>query len=257
MRIENLKHVLLNNGRPFLARRSGLIVEGRKKVGLFKGRPNRFTVLIKTEKGVRRCHLRDPGRLRELLKPDVKVMFIEVEGKRRKTDCEVIAVHDGTIWTVVNSGLHTSLAIELLSAGVIPEIKAEHGIRPEVKYGDSRIDLQVLGSPPTLVEVKGCTLVVGGTALFPDAPTNRGLRHLKTLIRAVEDGLKAYVLFLVMRPDAKIFMPNWATDPEFSRGLVEAFDKGVGIIAYTFTFNGLEIKPVRRIPVTLLPLNKD
>jgi len=228
-----------------------LIIEGRKGIGLFKERLNRFTVLLRTETGLRKCHLRDPGRLGELLKPGVKVMFLEVEGEGWKTDCEVIAVHDGSIWTVVNSGLHTGLAVELLKAGLIQEIKAEHGIETEVKYGNSRIDIQVHGEPPTLVEVKGCTLVTQGTALFPDAPTSRGLKHLKTLAKAVNEGLKAHVLFLVMRPDAKMFRPNWKTDPDFSRGLVEAYMDGVNIIAYTFTFDGTQIKPYRRIPVNL------
>ncbi len=224
-------------------------VEGRKGIGLFHERPNRFTVLVRTETGMRRCHLRDSGRLSELLKPGVKVMFIEVKGKGRKTNCEVLAVHDGRMWTVVNSGLHTSLAVELIRTGLIHGVEADQEIETEVKYGDSRIDIQIKGDPPTLVEVKGCTLVIHGTALFPDAPTSRGLKHLKNLARAVAHGFKAYVLFLVMRPDAEIFMPNWKTDPDFSRGLVEAYKSGVNIVAYTFTFDGTCIKPYRRIPV--------
>jgi len=126
-----------------------LKIKGEKGVGSFIERPNRFTVIVETEAGLRIYHLRDPGRLTELLKPGAKVMFLESRCEGRKTDCEVPAVHDGLLWTVVNSGIHNKLAEKLVIKGLIPEIKAESTIEREVSYGNSRIDLMIHGSPHT------------------------------------------------------------------------------------------------------------
>ncbi len=224
-------------------------VEGRLGFGLFRSRPNRFTVVLETSTGTRRCHLRDPGRLTELLVPGARTIFLEREGGRRKTDCEVLAVWSGSWWTVVNSGLHTALAIELIQSGAVPELPADAPIRREVRFGDSRVDLLLETSPPTLVEVKGCTLVVDGLALFPDAPTERGTRHVLNLIRAVHSGMRAAVLFLVMRPDAELLAPNEGTDPRFAEALRRAHREGVMLLAYRFRLRGKVIEPAGRIPV--------
>ncbi len=226
-------------------------IEGRLGFGRFRSRPNRFTVVLETPKGTRRCHLRDPGRLTEILIPGARTIFLERSGPGRKTDCEVLAVWSGTWWTVVNSGLHTDLATELILSGAVPELPADAPIRREVRFGDSRVDLLLDTSPPTLVEVKGCTLVVDGVALFPDAPTERGTRHVLNLIRAVRSGMRAAVLFLVMRPDAERLEPNEETDPKFAEALRSARREGVALLAHRFRLRGRVIEPVGGIPVVV------
>jgi len=220
--------------------------------GVFLRRPNRFLVEVLTRRGVRRCHLRDPGRLKELLVPGATVVFIERDRTGRKTSCEVLLIWDGKVWTVVNSRLHLDLAEEVLLAGLFnEELGAPKKIRREVRFGRSRLDL--LLDESTLVEIKGCTLVREGVALFPDAPTERGRRHVLDLVEAVRNGYRAAVLFLIMRPDAEVLKPNWSTDPEFSRALAEAVGEGVIALAVKFRYCCREIRPAGRVPVITEP----
>lgn len=228
-----------------------LIVQGQLEFGRFVDRPNRFTVVLKTVSGSRRCHLRDPGRLSELLKPQAGVLFVEKSSPRRRTDCEVVAIWDGKCWTIVNSGLHNELALELISAGLLPELGSPKAVKTEVRFGNSRVDILIEGRPPTLVEVKGCTLVRDGLALFPDAPTQRGTRHVLNLIEAIGMGFRAAALFLVMRPDAKALAPNAETDLAFAEALARAHRSGVMLLAHTFRLRGRSIEPASRIPVLL------
>ncbi len=219
--------------------------------GRFIERPNRFLVVIKTLKNERRCHLRDPGRLSELMRPNAPIVFMERKSRDRKTDCEVLLVWSGSVWVVVNSGLHNDLAEEAIRANLISELSGFHRIRREIRYGDSRIDFLLEGDKNILLEVKGCTLVEGGRAYFPDAPTERGRRHIINLIRALNNGYRAAVLFLVMRPDAESLSPNWRTDREFSSSLKKAVEMGVETYALTFAYRARHILPVSRIPVIL------
>ncbi len=222
--------------------------------GRFIERPNRFLAVLDTKDGRRRCHVRDPGRLKELLVRGAPVVYLERSNPGRKTDCEVLLVWDGRVWTVVNSGLHSELAMEPLLSGLLPELRGFTSLRREVRYGDSRVDF-LLEFPGKLLylEVKGCTLVRDGVALFPDAPTERGRRHVMNLIRAVEEGHDAAVLFLVMRPDAELLTPNAETDPGFAEALREAENRGVRMFAVTFKYFARSIIPLTRIPVVTSP----
>ncbi len=220
--------------------------------GKFIERPNRFLVVIKTSGNRRKCHLRDPGRLTELLKPGVPIIFMERRSSIRKTDCEVLLVWSGSVWVIVNSGLHNDLAEEVLRSNLIRELSGFHEIKREVYFGDSRIDFLLEGdNSRVLLEVKGCTLVEEGRAYFPDAPTERGRKHVISLIRALDKGYRAAILFLVMRPDARSLTPNWKTDREFSDSLMRAVERGVEAYALTFAYIARNITPVSRIPVIL------
>ncbi len=190
------------------------LVEGK----LLK-RLNRFVLEVEIEGNTERAHLRDSGRLSELMKEGNRVF---VKRKRReKTSYEVFVICDGDVPVVVNSSLHTKLANEIL------EKEGYKIIRREVLVDGSRIDLLVeRDGAERLVEVKGCTLVLNSVALFPDAPTARGVKHVKII-----EKYGGMVLFLVMREDARFFMPNFKTHPEFARELRRAFDSGVKIRA--------------------------
>nr|WP_240938783.1 DNA/RNA nuclease SfsA [Metallosphaera hakonensis] len=186
-----------------------------------KERPNRFMVI--TQSGLS-CHLHDPGRLKELIYPGNKILVRKLPGK--KTTCSVVAGWDGT-WVIVDSRLHPILARKFLPGNV----------KSEVKVGGSRLDFQF---DDTWVEVKGCSLVKNGVALFPDAPTKRGQRHLKELTEIAKQGHRALLMILVMRA-AKCFLPNEATDMKFSSAFWEAMKEGVKVEIKDFKLEGRDI----------------
>ena len=202
--------------------------------GEFIRRDNRFLVTVEVEGREEKAHLRDPGRLQELLVEGRRVLLKKADKARnakreRKTNYELIAVYD-RLPVVVNSGLHSKLAEKLVKPIFGCEI-----LKKEFKYGKGRIDFLLdcdgkkgirKGIRKSLLEVKGCTLVKKDIAYFPDAPTERGLRHVILLMKAIPE-YDAKILFLVMRPDANLLMPNAETHPEFAIALKEAINAGV------------------------------
>lgn len=227
--------------------------------GTFCERPNRFTITFKMGEVSELAHLRDPGRLTELLTPDVKLLLRPAQNAaNRKTKYDVLAVlHDGR-WVLINSGFHSDVAAELIGSGLIGEFTGYSVEKREYTYGKSRLDFLLTNKDEyekLLLEVKGCTLVEEGLAKFPDAPTLRGKRHLEELIAAKNEGFNSAVLFLIMRDDPEEFSPNWEMDPEFSRTLKTAQEKGVMIIAYSFeiilSHDHLEVKPLDPINVKI------
>ena len=224
-------------------------VIGEKVVGKFIRRVNRFVVEVELGNGKVLAHLRDPGRLKELLVSSAEIMLRKKE-RPIKLGYEVLAVKKGKDWMLVNSALHPRLTEELIDMKIIRGLERCRVKRRELKYGSSRIDFLLdCNGKNMFLEVKGCTLIIDGIALFPDAPTKRGRRHVKELMKAAREGYKAAVLFLVMKGDAKYLIPNMETDPEFASELKRARENGVELHAYTFTFDGEEIKPVKEIEV--------
>jgi len=246
--------------------------------GKFKDRPNRFTVTFQTSSTEDKAHLRDPGRLKELLIPGVKLLLRPaLNPESRKTKYDVIAVWSEGIWVLINSGFHSDLAGELIELGKIPELSDYSVEKREYTFGQSRIDflltrptikeipahdgetqdVEVNAKNKMLLEVKGCTLVEEGWARFPDAPTTRGKRHLEELIKAKKEGINSAVLFLIPREDARIFSPNWEMDPGFSQVLHQAEQANVLIIAYSFTLTyqkkELELEPLKKVKIRVKP----
>ncbi len=226
-------------------------------MGNFLERPNRFTVIFNYKLGTEKAHLRDPGRLKELLVHGVPLLLRPAENiTNRKTKYDVIAVLNEGIWILINSGFHSDIAAELIESGRVDEFKGYNVEKREYTYGKSRLDfLLYYKNEKMLLEVKGCTLVDNGLAKFPDAPTTRGKRHLEELIRAKSEGLNSAVLFLIMREDAVEFTPNTKMDPDFSNTLIDAHKKGVKIVTYSFKNiyknDYLAINPHKRINIKL------
>jgi sugar fermentation stimulation protein A len=225
--------------------------------GKFIERPNRFLVVfeIDNEPGkTLNAHLKDPGRLKELLCPGVSLLLRKVlPNPKRKTQYDVIAVFNQDIWVLINSGFHSDIAADLIESHLIKEFSNYNIQRREYTYGNSRIDF-LLTNPQNekmLLEVKGCTLVEDGIAKFPDAPTIRGKKHLEELTHSIGDGFESAILFLVIRDDAIEFTPNTVMDPDFSVAFYKAKKKGVIIIVYSFKNiykeNSIHITPYRRI----------
>jgi len=164
-----------------------------------------------------------------------------------------MCVDTGDELVLVDSAIHNRLAAWLISSGLVLSGYRVEAVEP--RYGSSRLDL-LLRSPrgsPTLLEVKGVTLCLNGVAMFPDAPTERGARHVRELARAVSEGLEAYVLFLVLRRCAKTFAPNWALDRRFSQALLDAVNAGVRVVAYKLGMVRWGLEPLGEIPIKLTP----
>lgn len=225
--------------------------------GRFVKRPNRFLVLFEVGNKVFEAHLKDPGRLIELLTPGVKLLLKRADNiTKRKTKFDVIGVLHQNKWVIINSSLHSDLAANLIESNFLKELAGYTIVKREYSYGKSRIDFLLRKEEKKmLLEVKGCTLVDDGLALFPDAPTSRGLKHLMELIKALEEGYYAAILFLVLREDAIVLSPNIDTDPEFSSTLRLAYEAGVQIFSYSYKIflneDKLRIIPKKRIKIEI------
>ena len=192
--------------------------------GIFIVRPNRFTGVIKY-KGVNEfAHIHDPGRLNELLIEGNDVLFTYSRGKLKYY---IKAVKINEEWVLIDTALHSDIAQKVFD--LLPEFSEIGEIKREVKIGNSRIDFVIDNIP---LEVKGVTLVKEDIALFPDAPTKRGARHVREIIE--HNGI---ILFLIFR-SAKSFAPNFIMDPEFSQNLSEARKSDVKILAVQIVFDG-------------------
>ena len=195
----------------------------------FLSRPNRFIARCLVSGEEVTCHVKNTGRCRELLVPGATVILSdERDNKMRKTPFDLVAVYKGARLVNMDSQAPNKVAEELLC-----RLRPKAEIRREVTYGDSRIDLALTeGDSTTFVEVKGVTLEEDGVVRFPDAPTERGIKHLRELERAVSEGYGAAVLFIVQMKGVKYFEANAATHLQFAEALRSASEKGVKILAY-------------------------
>ena len=192
--------------------------------GNFIGRPNRFIAYVIINNKIEVCHVKNTGRCRELLINGVTVYLEKCSNPNRKTQYDLISVQKNDRLINMDSQVVNKVVHEFIPT-LFENVKY---IKPEYKYGNSRIDFYVeTESEKILIEVKGVTLENDGVVSFPDAPTERGIKHLKELQKAVTEGYKAYVLFVVQMSDVKYFKPNNITHPEFATELKKAKENGV------------------------------
>ena len=201
----------------------------------FISRPNRFIALVDVNGRTETVHVKNTGRCRELLIPGATVYLAAAENPARKTPYDLIAVDkilsDGRTVTVnMDSQAPNAIAAEWLPvSGLFPETAT---IRREVTHGDSRFDFCIQTADTTAyLEVKGCTLEQDGVALFPDAPTERGIKHIRELSALAREGCPAYILFIIQMKGTHTFRPNDATHKAFGDALREANAAGVHILA--------------------------
>ncbi|MFP4655907.1 MAG: DNA/RNA nuclease SfsA [Methanohalobium sp.] len=222
--------------------------------GIFVSRENRFlgivdiinTETIRNEK----VHIRDPGRLEDILYSGNRVLLNKAEGEKRKTKWEMIAGSVNNKWILINSVYHRKIAEQVIENENISPLGKVDSIIPEQQFGDSRLDFLVNRKDSTTwIEVKGCTLQNNGIALFPDAPTTRGQRHIKELIKAVEQGHTGAMIVLVFRPDAVCFTANMEIDSEFSRLYKQALEIGVQVYPLLFSYENGTLYYISRLPL--------
>lgn len=197
--------------------------------GRFLERPNRFIAHVEIQGKREICHVKNTGRCRELLSAGAEVWCEVAQNPQRKTKFDLITVKKGHRLINMDSQAPNAAAKEWLQAGGLGKVEQ---LRPETVHGGSRFDFSfTLNGKPCLLEVKGVTLENDGVCAFPDAPTERGARHLRELAQAVREGYGAYVLFVIQMSDVKYLHPNDATDPDFGSALRQAAQAGVQVLA--------------------------
>lgn len=221
-----------------------MVLYEQVKDGIFLSRPNRFVAHVLAGGQEEICHVKNTGRCRELLVPGARVTLSVSKNPARKTKCDLVAVWKGDTYINMDSQAPNRAAGEALKR-ILPGVRTVKG---EVTHGDSRLDFCLeTDKGRVFVEVKGVTLEKDGLALFPDAPTHRGVKHLHSLVRCVEEGWGACVLFVIQMKGVHSFAPHEAMHPEFAKALREAAAKGVQVLAYdcAVTQKGMALdKPV-------------
>lgn len=222
---------------------------GQMVPGVFLARPNRFVAQVEIDGQVETVHVKNTGRCRELLPPGAKVWCEKAKNPARKTQFDLIAAEKGNRLINVDSQAPNAAAREWLLAGGLGQIE---DLLPETVHGDSRFDFSFVKEGKTcFLEVKGVTLETDGICAFPDAPTQRGAKHLRGLRQAVEEGFGAYVLFVIQMADVKYLHPNDATDPAFGQALREAAKGGVTVLAVDCAVTEGTMAIGKRVPVVL------
>ena len=197
--------------------------------GEFLARPNRFIARVRIGERIETCHVKNTGRCAELLVPGAEVTLAEADTPGRKTRYDVVAVQKGGRYINRDSQAPNKAAAECLPR-LFPGVLR---IRPEAVFGDSRLDFFLETEKGGMyVEVKGVTLEAAGTALFPDAPTERGIKHLRELEKCVAAGFCAALLLVIQMKGPVRFRPNWETHAAFGEALLHARDAGVQVLAY-------------------------
>ena len=196
--------------------------------GIFLARPNRFIAHVEINGAAEVCHVKNTGRCAELLIPGAQVYLQRSDNPTRKTKYDLIAVYKGNELVNMDSQAPNKEAAEF-----IPKLfDGVTLIKPEAKHGDSRYDFYIeAGERKIYMEVKGVTLEENGIAMFPDAPTERGVKHLNGLVSCIGEGFEAAVLFVIQMKGVHEFRANVRTHPEFGEALRSAAEAGVQIYA--------------------------
>lgn len=201
--------------------------------GIFKSRPNRFVAEIEVDGNLEIAHVPNTGRCKELLVDGAVVWLEPSDNPNRKTKYSLHFVENKGVLVSLYSQQANSIVYDAIKDGKINELLNYSVYKREKTIDNSRIDIYLANeNEECYVEVKGVTLIVDGEARFPDAPTERGAKHLKELIKLKKDGNRCVVFFLIQHPIGKFFRPNWDNDPVFSQTLNDAYDAGVEILVY-------------------------
>lgn len=228
-------------------------ISGEKRSAKFIQRLNRFEVLVECGGKSTLCHVANTGRMKELLVPGRDVVIRRAGNPNRKTGWDlIISKSEMGMPVFLESVMANRLIAKALREEKLKGFEGYTDMKREVNYGSSRFDIQLKGREQTCyIEVKCVTLVDGSVAKFPDAPTERGKKHVLELTRAKAGGFRSAIVIVAQREDAESFMPNWNTDPGFSKALVEAEMSGVEIYAYNCRVSEDNISLMERIVVDL------
>lgn len=224
------------------------------KVSLVHGqliqRYKRFLADVKLDNGeIITAHCTNSGSMKSCLENNAEVYLSPVNDPKRKTrfTWEMIKINGD--WVGINTGNPNKLAFEAIKNGDIEKLKGYTEVQREVKFGDSRFDVMAKNDKETcFIEVKNVTYKEGDYALFPDAVTSRGKKHLETLIKIKEQGMRAVMLYIIQRVDVSVFAPAKEIDPEYAKALKKAFEKGVEIIPMQVKVSPEKIELLKELP---------
>lgn len=207
--------------------------------GIFIGRINKFLGLVEINEKIYETHIHDPGRLSKILYKGNEVLIQKIDDKKRKTKYEIIFGKYLESFVLINSKFHNKIAEKILSSGFIDEIKNIKSILKEVKINKSRIDFMIIdeNGKEYFIEVKGCTLENKKIALFPDAPTKRGSKHLEDLCYLLERNKTSILLILVFIKEAQFFSPNKEIDKNFYEIFINCINKGLKVYPLKIEYN--------------------
>ena len=215
--------------------------------GIFKARPNRFIAEVEVDGKLEIAHVPNTGRCKELLVENAIVWLKPSDNPNRKTKFSLHFVENKGVLVSLYSQQANSIVYDAVVEGKIKELLGYNHHQREKSVDNSRIDIYLKNSngESCFVEVKGVTLIIDGEARFPDAPTERGAKHLKELIKLKKEGNRCCVFFLIQHPAGEFFRPNWENDPIFSQTLNEAYAEGVEILVYRCDnqLSGIELIP--------------
>lgn len=201
------------------------------KEGIFVERVNRFIANVSVEDKIEICHVKNTGRCKEILVGGSKVFVQEFDSNLRKTKFDLISVYKGNRLINIDSQVPNKMFDEFVRGGNL--FQNLNYFKNEVKFGNSRFDFYTeYGDKKAFIEVKGVTLENDDVVLFPDAPTERGVKHLKELVSAKREGYEAYIVFVIQMENVKYFTPNYEMHKEFGDVLKFCRDEGVKILAF-------------------------
>lgn len=217
--------------------------------GVFLDRPNRFIALVEIDGAVETVHVKNTGRCRELLPKGARVYCQRSDNPARKTKYDLISVEKNGRLINMDSQAPNAAAGEWLRSGGLGKVE---NLRAETVHGDSRFDFSfTLEGRPCFLEVKGVTLEEDGVCAFPDAPTERGAKHLRGLTQAAAEGYGAYVLFVIQMENVRYLCPNETTDPDFALALRQAAAAGVHVLAVECRVTPETMTLTKGVPVKL------
>lgn len=228
---------------------------GEVKEAIFKERPNRFIAYCEVGGVLEKVHVKNTGRCKELLVPGTKVYLQVHDNPNRKTKYSLITVQKGNRLVNIDSQAPNTVVEEALKEGRLKLPSLEEpliNIKREKTYGNSRFDFYMQAqNKEAFMEIKGATLEQEDYVMFPDAKTERGTKHVEELIKAVEAGYNAYVLFVIQMENVRYFTPHVERDPKFAQALYEASQKGVKILAYECKVTKNTLSLTREVPVRI------
>ncbi len=222
------------------------------KEGIFLSRPNRFLAYVEMDGKTEICHVKNTGRCQELLISGKSKVFLEDHGidAKRKTRYSLVQVIKDNRLINMDSQAPNKAGYQWVQQGNL--YKDLTFLKAEKKFGDSRFDLYAEGDgKKAFIEIKGVTLENNGIAMFPDAPTERGVKHIRELCHCIEKGYEAYILFVIQMKGVTEFRPNVAAQPEFQEALIKAKEKGVHILAFDCEVKIGSMEIDKEIPVRL------
>lgn len=221
--------------------------------GVFLERPHRFGAMVRLDGEIEYVHVKNTGRCREILVPGTRVFLEKSDNENRKTRYSLISAYKDNMLINIDSQVPNAVVYDALNQEVVKGFPKMSFLKREVVYGNSRFDIYYdsVKGEKGFIEIKGVTLDINGTALFPDAPTIRGQKHLFELADAVGKGYCAHVVFLIQYRPVKLFRPNSIMDPAFDKALKFAYDSGVHIHAFDCAVTENEINIGGPVPIHL------